>query len=127
LRLQLEADGGNSDAARVLELRRNSSQVLVTVICGNVATNVLLTLLSDEVLAGLIAFFFSAVVITLLAEILPQAYFSRNALRMTARFSPFLKVYTSSCSRWPNRPQCCSIGGSASKASRTCASEIFIR
>jgi metal transporter CNNM len=93
LRLQLEADGGNSDAVRVLELRRNSSHVLVTVIWGNVATNVLLTLLSDEVLAGLSAFFFSAVVITLLAEIFPQAYFSRNALRMTARFSPFLNIY----------------------------------
>jgi len=42
------------------------------------------------VLAGLGAFFFSAVVITLFGEIAPQAYFSRNALRMTARFLPFL-------------------------------------
>ena len=93
LRLQLEADGGNADAARVLELRKNSNQVLATVIWGNVSTNVLLTLLSDAVLAGLGAFFFSAVVITLLCEIIPQAYFSRNALRMTARFLPFLNFY----------------------------------
>jgi hypothetical protein len=90
LRLQLEADGGNKDAARVLELRKSSNQVLATVIWGNVGTNVVLTLLSDSVLAGLGAFFFSAVVITLLGEIAPQAYFSRNALRMTARFLPFL-------------------------------------
>jgi hypothetical protein len=90
LRLQLEADGGNEDAARVLELRKNSNQVLATVVWGNVGTNVFLTLLSDSVLAGLGAFFFSAVVITLLGEIAPQAYFSRNALRMTARFLPFL-------------------------------------
>ena len=93
LRLQLEADAGNADAARVLELRKNSNQVLATVIWGNVSTNVLLTLLSDAVLAGLSAFFFSAVVITLLCEIIPQAYFSRNALRMTARFLPFLNFY----------------------------------
>ena len=66
LRLQLEADAGNADAARVLELRKNSNQILATVIWGNVSTNVLLTLLSDAVLAGLSAFFFSAVVITLL-------------------------------------------------------------
>src|SRR6202171_1013486 len=90
LRLQLEADGGNADAARVLELRKNSNQVLATVIWGNVGTNVFITLLFDSVLAGLGAFFFSAVVITLLGEIAPQAYFSRNALRMTARFLPFL-------------------------------------
>src|SRR5271154_4796967 len=93
LRLQLEADGGNADAASVLELRKNSNQVLSTVVWGNIGTNVFLTLLSDSVLTGLGAFFFSAVVITLLGEIPPQAYFSRNALRMTAQFLPFLNFY----------------------------------
>jgi metal transporter CNNM len=90
LRLQIEADGGNRDATRVLDLRKNSNQVLATIVWGNVGTNVFLTLLSDSVLAGLGAFFFSAVVITLFGEIAPQAYFSRNALRLTARFLPFL-------------------------------------
>jgi CBS domain containing-hemolysin-like protein len=73
LRLQIEADGGNKDAARVLDLRRNSNQVLATVIWGNVGANVFLTLLSDSILTGLGAFFFSAVVITLFGEIAPQA------------------------------------------------------
>jgi metal transporter CNNM len=93
LRLQIEADGGSKDAARVLELRKDSNQVLATVIWGNVGTNVLLTLLSDSILAGLGAFFFSAVMITLFGEIAPEAYFSRNALRMTARFLPFLSFW----------------------------------
>jgi metal transporter CNNM len=93
LRLQIEADGGNKDAASVLGLRKNSNQVLATVVWGNVGTNVFLTLLSDSVLAGLGAFLFSAVVITLFGEITPQAYFSRNALRMTARFLPFLMFW----------------------------------
>src|SRR5262245_26680298 len=90
LRLQIEADGGNKDAARVLDLRKKSNDVLATVIWGNVGTNVFLTLLSGSVLAGLGAFFFSTVMITMFGEIVPQAYFSRNALRMTARFLPFL-------------------------------------
>ena len=93
LRLQIEADGGNADAVKVLELRKNANQVLSTVIWGNVTTNVLLTLLSDSILTGLGAFFFSAFAITMLGEIIPQAYFSRNALRMTARFLPFLTFY----------------------------------
>jgi metal transporter CNNM len=93
LRLQVEADGGNSDAAKVLDLRKDANQVLATVIWGNVTTNVLLTLLSDSILTGLGAFFFSAFAITLLGEIIPQAYFSRNALRMTARFLPFLTFH----------------------------------
>lgn len=93
LRLQVEADGGNKDAVKVMELRRNANQVLATIIWGNVTTNVLLTLLSDSVLAGVAAFFFSAFAITLLCEIIPQAYFSRNALQMTSRFLPFLNFY----------------------------------
>jgi metal transporter CNNM len=78
---------------RVLDLRKNSNDVLATVIWGNVGTNVFLTLLSNSVLAGLGAFFFSTVIITLLGEGDPQAYFSRNALRMTARFLPFLNFW----------------------------------
>ncbi|HET7888085.1 MAG TPA: CNNM domain-containing protein [Bradyrhizobium sp.] len=93
LRLQVEADGGNSDAIKVLALRANANQVLATVIWGNVTTNVLLTLLSDSVLHGVAAFFFSAFAITMLGEIIPQAYFSRNALQMTSRFLPFLNFY----------------------------------
>ena len=93
LRLQIEADGRNADAAKVLELRKDTNQLLATVIWGNVTTNVLLTLLSDSVLTGIGAFVFSAFAITLLGEIFPQAYFSRNALRMTARFLPFLDFY----------------------------------
>jgi metal transporter CNNM len=93
LRLQIEADSGNKDAGRAFELRRNSNQVLATVIWGNVGTNVILTLLSNSVLAGLGAFFFSTAAITLLGEITPQAYFSRNALRMTVRFLPFLAFW----------------------------------
>src|SRR6202042_3072912 len=76
-----------------LELRRSANQILATVIWGNVTTNVLLTLLSDSGLHGVAAFFFSAFAITMLGEIIPQAYFSRNALQMTSRFLPFLNFY----------------------------------
>jgi metal transporter CNNM len=93
LRLQIAADNGSKDAARVLELRKNTNQVLATIVWGNVSTNVLLTLLSNSVLAGVAAFVFSAFAITLLGEIFPQAYFSRNALAMTSRFLPFLNFY----------------------------------
>jgi metal transporter CNNM len=116
LRLQLEADGGNKDAARVLDLRKNSNQVLATVIWGNVGTNVFLTLLCDSVLAGLGAFFFSAVVITLFGEIAPQAYFSRNALRMTARLLPFLIFWRVALFFVARPTAILLVGGSALKA-----------
>ena len=43
VRLQLEADGCNNEAASVHDLRKNSKQVLDTVILGNDGTNVFLT------------------------------------------------------------------------------------
>jgi metal transporter CNNM len=93
LRLEVEAAGGNRDAVELLALRQDSNFTLATVLWGNVTINVLLTLLSDSVLAGIGAFVFSTIVITLFGEIIPQAYFSRNALRMAARLAPLLKVY----------------------------------
>jgi hypothetical protein len=93
LRLEVEAAGGNRDAIELLVLRQDSNLTLATVLWGNVTINVLLTLLSDSVLAGIGAFAFSTIVITLFGEIIPQAYFSRNALRMAARLTPLLKVY----------------------------------
>jgi metal transporter CNNM len=93
LRLEVDAAGGDHNAERVLELRRDANATLSTVLWGNVAVNVLLTLLSDSVLAGVGAFLFSTVAITLLGEIAPQAYFARHAVRVTAALAPLLAVY----------------------------------
>jgi metal transporter CNNM len=93
LRLEVEMANGNPAARRVLALRRDSNFTLVTILWGNVAVNVLLTLLARSVLAGVSVFLFSTVIITLLGEILPQAYFSRHALRMAAWLEPLLRFY----------------------------------
>lgn len=93
LRLEVEVDSGNPHAAKILALREDSNFLLTTILWGNVGINVLLTLLSDSVLAGVAGFAFSTVVITLVGEIAPQAYFSRNALRMGALLSPLLRLY----------------------------------
>jgi hypothetical protein len=50
-------------------------------------------LLSNSVLTGISAFFFSTVIITIVGEIMPQAYFSRHALRMASLLTPVLKFY----------------------------------
>ena len=93
LRLEVEAAGGSRDATNLLELRRDANFTLATVLWANVAINVLLTLLSNSVLAGVGAFLFSTVIITLFGEIAPQAYFARHALHITARLKPVLDIY----------------------------------
>ena len=94
-RLQLEVKAGdnNKAAAKVLNMRQDSNFLLATILWGNVGINVLLTLLSDSVLAGVGAFAFSAVFITVFGEITPQAYFSRHALRTASLLAPALRFY----------------------------------
>jgi len=93
LRLEAEAGAGNEAAETVLVMRRDSNFLLTTILWGNVGINVLLTLLSNSVMAGAIAFVFSTVVITFAGEIIPQAYFSRRALRMASLLAPVLRIY----------------------------------
>lgn len=93
LRLEVEAADGNKNAVKLLELRRDSNLALTTILWGNVAINVLTTLLSSSVLTGISAFLFSTVLITFLGEIIPQAYFSRNALKIASFMAPVLTFY----------------------------------
>jgi metal transporter CNNM len=93
LQLELEVSKKNHHARRILRLRDDSNLLLVTILWGNVSVNVLLALLSESVMTGVGAFIFSTVLITSFGEILPQAYFSRNALRMGALLSPVLRFY----------------------------------
>lgn len=93
LRLEVEAEGGSQDAAKLLALRADSNLSLATIIWANVASNVLLTLLSESILAGIGAFLFSTFAITFIGEIIPQAYFSRHAMRIAGRLAPMIDFY----------------------------------
>ena len=94
LRLEIEAEASpKSGARKVLQMREDSNFLLTTILWGNVGINVLLTLLSHSVMAGIISFAFSTVIITFFGEIIPQAYFSRNALRMASLLAPLLRFY----------------------------------
>ena len=93
LRLEVEAHAGNSAAIKILSLRKDFNFLLTTILWGNVSINVLLTLLSDSVMAGITAFFFSTFLITFAGEIIPQAYFSRHAMRMGSLLAPVLRFY----------------------------------
>jgi hypothetical protein len=93
LQLEIAAAEGDRRAAPVLAMRKDASLLLTTILWGNVAINVLLTLLVGSVLFGALAFVFSTVIITFGGEILPQAYFSRHALRMASLLAPLLRLY----------------------------------
>ncbi len=93
VQLEIEASQNNQDAIKVLALRKDANFLLTTILWGNVGVNTLLALLSGSVLGGIAAFLFSTVFITVFAEIFPQAYFSRNALRVASLLSPGVRFY----------------------------------
>ena len=93
LQLEVEVTHGNTAAIKILKLREDSNFLLTTILWGNVGINVLLTLLSDSALVGMTAFAFSTGFITIFGEILPQAYFSRNAMRMASMLAPLMRFY----------------------------------
>ena len=93
VQLDVEARDGNPDAVTILALREDVNGLLTTILWGNVAVNCLLTVLLDSVMVGAAAFLLSTVGITLFGEIGPQAYFSRNALRVGAMLAPVIRVY----------------------------------
>ena len=55
--------------------------------------NVLLALLSESLLAGVGGFMLSTFGITFFGEIVPQAYFSRHAIRVGSRLTPAIRFY----------------------------------
>jgi metal transporter CNNM len=93
LHLEVEAKKGSKAAQTILRLRDDSNFLLTTILWGNVGINVLLTMLSDSVLTGVSAFLFSTIAITIIGEITPQAYFSRNALKMGSMLAPIIRFY----------------------------------
>jgi hypothetical protein len=93
LSLEIESNKNNKHALKVVRLRQDSNFLLTTILWGNVGVNVLLTLLSNSVMVGVTAFIFSTFVITFLGEIIPQAYFSRHAMRIASLLSPILRFY----------------------------------
>lgn len=93
LQLEIESKQGNESANIILSMRADSNFLLSTLLWGNVSINVLLTLLSDSVLTGVSSFLFSTIIITFFGELFPQAYFSRNALRVASKLARIIKFY----------------------------------
>ena len=93
MELEIAVESGNEDALKLLEIRKDANLLLTTLLWGNVGINVLLTLLTDSLLMGISAFFFSTFCITIFGEILPQAYFSRHAFRLGIKLVPLIRIY----------------------------------
>ncbi len=78
---------GNLDAKKIYPLRKKGNQLLSTLLLGNIAVNSALAVFLGSLTEGIIASLIATGLIVLFGEIIPQAVFSRHALRFGARLS----------------------------------------
>ncbi|MES2971343.1 MAG: CNNM domain-containing protein [Patescibacteria group bacterium] len=95
--LRRKAKLGNVMAKRVLPLRKNSHLTLSSILLGNVAAVAASSILLGDYFSGLIAGLISTLLNVIFGEVLPQALFTRYALRFCSTFVPlmnFLVIFT---------------------------------
>lgn len=89
--LRRKAKLGNKAARRILPLRRNAHLTLASILLTNVAAVSATSLVLDPVFKnGWLAGFVGTLLIVIFGEILPQALFSKDALKWSSRFAPAL-------------------------------------
>jgi metal transporter CNNM len=90
--LKRKARHGDVIAERVYKYRKNGNYLIVCLLLGNVAVISILTLLLDSQAGGLIAGLLTTALITIFAEILPQALFSRKGYALSRYFFWLLDI-----------------------------------
>jgi metal transporter CNNM len=90
--LRRKAKLGSTEAKHVLPLRKNSHLTLAAILLTNVAAVSTSSLVLESKLNGFVAAALSTLLIVIFGEIIPQALFSRQALKFCARFSLVLRL-----------------------------------
>lgn len=90
--LKRKAKLGDKAAKSVLPLRKNSYLSLASIVLGNVGVISATSLVLDQRLEGWAAGLISTLLIVIFGEVLPQALFTRHALRFCSFFAPVLKL-----------------------------------
>jgi CBS domain containing-hemolysin-like protein len=89
--LRRKAKLGDKQAKRVLPLRRKSHLTLAAILLTNVGAVSATSLVMEHEFNGLVAGIAATLLIVILGEILPQAFFTRNSLAFVSRFVPLLR------------------------------------
>ncbi len=90
--LKRKVDLGDKEAAKVYPLRKQGNLLLTTLLVGNVAVNSALSIFLGSIVSGLMAGVMATALIVIFGEIIPQAIFSRYALRLGARIAWFVRI-----------------------------------
>jgi metal transporter CNNM len=90
--LKLKAKLGNKHAKKLIPIRKNSNLPLASILISNVAVISATSLVLRQHFNGWVAGAASTLLIVIFGEVIPQAYFSRHALRLTSKFLPLIEL-----------------------------------
>ncbi len=89
--LRRKAKLGNEEAKLILPIRKQGNRLLTTLLLANVAVNAILSVYLSQLASGIMAALMATALIFIFGEILPQAVFSRYALTVGAKATPYIK------------------------------------
>jgi len=84
---------GDKQAAKVYPIRKNGNLLLCTLLLGNVAVNSAMAIFLGNIATGLVAGIISTALIVTFGEIIPQAFFSRHALKFGANSVWLVRIF----------------------------------
>lgn len=84
---------GDKHAREVIKIRENGYLLLCTLLLGNVAVNSAMAIFLGSIASGFIAGIISTALIVIFGEIIPQALFTRFALKLGARFVWLVRIF----------------------------------
>jgi len=90
--LKRKVDLGDTEAMKVYPLRKQGNLLLTTLLVGNVAVNAALSIYLGTIASGFLAGIMATVLIVIFGEIIPQAVFSRFALRLGAQVAWVVQI-----------------------------------
>jgi len=85
---------GDKDAAKVYPIREKGNLLLCTLLVGNVGINSALAIFLGSIASGFVAGLTATALIVIFGEIVPQAIFSRFALKIGARLAWLVRIFT---------------------------------
>lgn len=91
--LERKSKLGDVQAQKVYKLRKDGNLLLCTLLIGNVAINSALSIFLGSIASGVVAGVIATGLIVVFGEIIPQAVFSRFALKLGARLSGLVRIF----------------------------------
>ena len=90
--LKRKAELGDKEAQKVFKIRQKGNLLLTTLLIGNVAVNAVLSIFLGSITSGVFAAVIATLLIVIFGEIIPQAVFSRFALKLGAKAAPLVRL-----------------------------------